>query len=284
MNNTFNFNRFGKVISADSRKYYRNFGITVAILSSLTLVLWLLTLVFSFTMPTFVRWGMIYLAVVLACIMVPAKAFGDINLKREGIRFAMMPASNLEKFLSYAFFCLLTPVVVFLLSWGLDSLLTALPFGGFTHYIKSFGLMESVQNFAMEMGELTEADMVGDDYEAFQSFSGKFDSSYLFSHIVRIIFTVGIFMFGNLLFKTHKTAKTLACMIGISYVITMLMQSFFLSRGIYPWQHEVNTASMDLESLTNYTSRAMLLGNIFRSLLAVALYVGLFFKLKTQKY
>ena len=284
MNNTFNFNRFGKVISADGRKYYRNFGITVAILSSLTLVLWLLTLVFSFTMPTFVRWGMIYLAVVLACIMVPAKAFGDINLKREGIRFAMMPASNLEKFLSYAFFCLLTPVVVFLLSWGLDSLLTALPFGGFTHYIKSFGLMESVQNFAMEMGELTEADMVGDDYEAFQSFSGKFDSSYLFSHIVRIIFTVGIFMFGNLLFKTHKTAKTLACMIGISYVITMLMQSFFLSRGIYPWQHEVNTASMDLESLTNYTSRAMLLGNIFRSLLAVALYVGLFFKLKTQKY
>ena len=284
MNNTFNFNRFGKVISADSRKYYRNFGITVAILSSLTLVLWLLTLVFSFTMPTFVRWGMIYLAVVLACIMVPAKAFGDINLKREGIRFAMMPASNLEKFLSYAFFCLLTPVVVFLLSWGLDSLLTALPFGGFTHYIKSFGLMESVQNYAMEMGELTEADMVGDDYEAFQSFSGKFDSSYLFSHIVRIIFTVGIFMFGNLLFKTHKTAKTLACMIGISYVITMLMQSFFLSRGIYPWQQEVNTASMDMESLTNYTSHAMLLGIIFRSLLAVALYVGLFFKLKTQKY
>ena len=227
---------------------------------------------------------MIYLAVALACIMVPAKAFGDINLKREGIRFAMMPASNLEKFLSYAFFCLLTPVVVFLLSWGLDSLLTALPFGGFTHYIKSFGLMESVQNFAMEMGEMTEADMVGDDYEAFQSFSGKFDSSYLFSHIERIIFTVGLFMFGNLLFKTHKTAKTLACMIGISYVITLLMQSFFLSRGIYPWQQEVNTASMDMESLTNYTSRTMLLGNIFRSLLAVALYVGLFFKLKTQKY
>ena len=70
MNNTFNFNRFGKVISADVRKYYRNFGITVAILISLTLVLWLLTLVFSFTMPTFVRWGMIYLAVALACIMV----------------------------------------------------------------------------------------------------------------------------------------------------------------------------------------------------------------------
>ena len=284
MNNTFNFNRFGKVISADGRKYYRNFGITVAILSSLTLVLWLLTLVFSFTMPTFVRWGMIYLAVALACIMVPAKAFGDINLKREGIRFAMMPASNLEKFLSYAFFCLLTPVVVFLLSWGLDSLLTALPFGGYSHYIKSFGIMESVQNFAMEMGEMTEADMVGDDYEAFQAFSGKFDSGYLFSHIVRIVFTVGLFMFGNLLFKTHKTAKTLACMIGISYVITMLMQSFFLSRGIYPWQQEVNTASMDMESLTNYTSHAMLLGIIFRSLLAVALYVGLFFKLKTQKY
>ena len=284
MNNTFNFNRFGKVLATDGRKYYRNFGITLAILSGLTLVLWLLTLIFNFTMPTIARWGMIYLAVCLAYIMVPAKAFGDINMQRDGVRFAMLPASNLEKFLSYALFCLLTPVVVFFLSWGVDSLLTALPFGGFSHYIKSFRLMDTVQNFAMEMGEMTEADMVGQDYESFKSFANDFDSRFITQLIVGIIFSVGIFMLGNLFFKSHKTAKTLACMIGISYVFSMIMQAFFVSRGIFPWQMEANTASMTMESLTDYTSSAMVFGVVLRSLLAIGLYIGIFFKLKTQKY
>ena len=255
MNNTFNFNRFGKVFVADGRKYYRNFGITVAILSGLTLVLWLLTLIFNFTMPTIARWGMIYLAVCLAYIMVPAKAFGDINLQREGVRFAMLPASNLEKFLSYALFCLLTPVVVFFLSWGVDSLLTALPFGGFSHYIKSFRLMDMVQNFAMEMGELTEADMAGEDYESFKTFANDFSSQYTARRIVGIIFSVGIFMFGNLLFKSHKTAKTLLCAIGISYVFIMILQAFFVSRGIFPWLQNASVGvSMDMESLADHTA------------------------------
>ena len=284
MNNTFNFNRFGRVLVADCRKCYRNFGLTLAILGGLTLVLWLLTLVFNFTMPTLARWGMIYVAVFLACIMVPAKAFGDINLPRDGVRFAMLPASNLEKFLSYAILCLLAPVVVFFLSWGVDSLLTALPFGGFTHYIKSFGLMETVENFAMEIGEMTEADKVDPDYFTYKDLADRIDSGYLFNRILHVLFLVGVFMLGNLLFKTHKTAKTLACVMGVSYAISMIMQMFFVSRGIYPWLQEASTSSMDFESLTDFTTHAMLFKNIIRSLLTIGLYIGLFFKLKTQKY
>ena len=112
MNNTFNINRFGKLLAFDSRKYLRNFGITLAILCGLNLVLWLLTLIFGFTMPTLPRYLVIYLAVFLGMLLVPSKAFGDINLSREGIRYAMLPVSNLEKFLSYTLFCLLTPVVI----------------------------------------------------------------------------------------------------------------------------------------------------------------------------
>ena len=283
MNNTFNFNRFGKVLATDGRKYYRNFGITLAILSGLTLVLWLLTLIFNFTMPTIARWGMIYLAVCLAYIMVPAKAFGDINMQREGVRFAMLPASNLEKFLSYALFCLLTPVVVFFLSWGVDSLLTALPFGGFKHYIKGFGIFNAMENFVTEMS-YADADMSDEGDMVFKDFANTFGKGYSFNMIVGIIFNVGLFMLGNLFFKSHKTAKTLACLIGISYVISMIMQAFFVSRGIFPWQMESNTASMTMESLTDYTSSAMVFGIVLRSLLAIGLYIGIFFKLKTQKY
>ena len=283
MNNTFNINRFGSLLAYDGRKYIRNFGITFAILCGLNLVLWLLTLIFNFTMPTLPRWGVIYLAVFLGIIMVPAKAFGDINLPREGVRFAMLPVSNLEKYLSYVLFCLLTPVAIVLGSWAIDSLLTLLPFGGFEHYIKHFGILGMMQDFLMEIGELAEQDLT--EEENFDTFMNMFGSGYDWSLIIGTIFSVGIFMFGNLLFKSHKTAKTLACMIGISYVTSMLMQAFMFSRGIFPWMNGNSMGvSADLDSISGFVNGAMSFSNIVNAILTIGLYIGLFFKLKTQKY
>lgn len=285
MNNTFNINRFGHLLAYDGRKYIRNFGITLAILCGLNLVLWLLTLIFGFSMPTLARWGIIYLAVFLGVIMVPARAFGDINLSREGVRFAMLPVSNLEKYLSYVLFCLLTPVVIIFGSWAIDSLLTLLPLGGFNHYIKHFGIFGMLQDFLMEVGAINDAGVVGDTNGDIQKVFSMFGSSYDWSLIIGTIFSVGIFMFGNLLFKTHKTAKTLACMIGISYLVSMLMQSFLMTKGIFPWVNgDTMGISADIDTITNYVNGAMDFSNIINAILTIGLYIGLFFKLKTQKY
>ena len=282
MNNTFDINRFGSLLAYDGRKYLRNFGITLAILCGLNIVLWLLTLLFNFTMPTLPRWGIIYLALFLGIIMVPAKAFGDINLPREGVRFAMLPVSNLEKYLSYVLFCLLTPVAIVLGSWAIDSLLTLLPFGGFEHYIKHFGILGMMQDFVVEIGALNDTGVVqGEDIDILHMFG----PNYNWSLIIGTIFSVGIFMFGNLLFKTHKTAKTLACMIGISYVVSLLMQAFLFSRGIFPWMNGNSMGvSADLDSISGFVNGAMSFSNIINAILTIGLYIGLFFKLKTQKY
>ena len=168
MNNTFNFNRFGKLLAMDGRKYLRNFGITLAILCSLNVGTWLLTAVFGFAMPVFVRWMVIYVAVFLSCILVPAKAFGDINLPRDGVRYAMLPVSNWEKYLSYVLYCIMTPVVVALVSWGLDSLLTLIPAGGFQSFIKSLGMMGAMSDFMSQLadpsGVLDPSDLTEDYY------------------------------------------------------------------------------------------------------------------------
>lgn len=285
MNNTFNINRFGKLLALDGRKYLRNFGITLAILSGLTLVLWLLTLIFGFTMPSIARWALGYVAVLLALILVPAKAFGDINRSREGVRFAMLPSSNQEKFLSYVLFCLLTPFACLLLYWGIDTLLTLLPFGGYQHSIRGLGIRNVMGNFVTEIGELANEDIVGEDYESYQEFMSIFNQQYNWSMIIDLIFNAGLFMFGNLLFKTHKTAKTLAILIGVSYILTMVMQMVFLSKGIYYWQ-EANTTgvSMDVGGLKNFSTTSSIISNIFHTILAIGIYIGLYFKLKTQKY
>ena len=285
MNNTFNINRFGSLLAFDGKKYIRSFGLSLAILCGLNLVLWLLTLIFNFTMPTFPRWGVIYFAVFLGIIMVPSKAFGDINLSREGVRFAMLPVSNLEKYLSYVFFCLLTPVAIILGSWAIDSLLTLLPFGGFEHYIKHFGMFSMMQDFLTEVGALNDSGVVGDADVDIQAVFDKFGSSYEWGTIIGTIFSVGIFMFGNLLFKTHKTAKTLACMIGISYIISLFMQSFFFAKGIYPWlDGDTMGISSDIDSITGFINGAMAYSNIINLILTIGLYIGIYYKLKTQKY
>lgn len=285
MNNTFNINRFGSLLAFDGKKYIRSFGLSLAILCGLNLVLWLLTLIFNFTMPTFPRWGVIYFAMFLGIIMVPSKAFGDINLSREGVRFAMLPVSNLEKYLSYVFFCLLTPVAIILGSWAIDSFLTLLPFGGFEHYIKHFGMFSMMQDFLTEIGALNDSGVVGDADVDIQAVFDKFGSSYEWGTIIGTIFSVGIFMFGNLLFKTHKTAKTLACMIGISYIISLFMQSFFFAKGIYPWlDGDTMGISSDIDSITGFINGAMAYNIIINLILTIGLFIGIYYKLKTQKY
>lgn len=284
MNNTFNINRFGKLLAFDGRKYIRNFGITLAILCGLNLVLWLLTLIFGFTMPTLPRYLVIYLAVFLGMLLVPSKAFGDINLSREGIRYAMLPVSNLEKFLSYTLFCLLTPVVIIFGSWALDSLLTLLPFGGFTHYIKSFRLSGALQNFFMEIGELSEVEMTDEGFVVYQQFMDKFGPAYNLQLIISLIFSVGIFMLGNLLFKTHKAGKTLACMIGITYVISMFMQLFLIHKG-FPWMSGQPLGDAPtFDTLADFATSTLTYNNIVHTILLIGLYIGIFLKLKTQKY
>lgn len=281
MNNTFNINRFGKLFAFDGRKYIRNFGLTLAILGGLNLVLWLLTLIFGFSMPTLPRYGMIWLAVSLGTIMVPAKTFGDINLPREGVRFAMLPVSNLEKYLSYAFFCLLTPVIILFGSWAIDSLLTLLPFGGFDHYIRHVSFYGIMQDFITEIGELAEQDLSGEDLGSFQIIMSMFGPAYHYAIILSFIFTAGIFMLGNLLFKTHKTGKTLAVTIGVSYVVSMILQATLLSLKSSLLIHPEN---IDIVTLTDFTNSMLTASNIINTILTIGIYIGLFFKLKTQKY
>ena len=232
-------------------------------------------------MPTLPRYGMIWLAVSLGTIMVPAKTFGDINLPREGVRFAMLPVSNLEKYLSYAFFCLLTPVIILFGSWAIDSLLTLLPFGGFDHYIRHVSFYGIMQDFITEIGELAEQDLSGEDLGSFQIIMSMFGPAYHYAIILSFIFTAGIFMLGNLLFKTHKTGKTLAVTIGVSYVVSMILQATLLSLKSSLLIHPEN---IDIVTLTDFTNSMLTASNIINTILTIGIYIGLFFKLKTQKY
>ena len=264
MNNTFNFNRFGKLLAMDGKKYLRNFGITLAILCSLNIATWLLTAVFGFTMPTFVRWMVIYVAVFLSCILVPAKAFGDINLPREGVRYAMLPVSNWEKYLSYVLYCIMTPVVVILVSYGIDSLLTLLPVGGFDSYIKSFGMMNTMSDFFKQLADpsvvLDPSDLT-EDYYLGLNMMNKVGTVEVWHYLVGFLFTIGFFM------------------MGVNYISSTILQVVMFSSNIFNFISDAN-----IESIADMIGSMMWVSFAINCVLTIALYIGIFFKLKTQKY
>ena len=276
MNNTFNFNRFCKVVSLDVKRYINQFGLTFLILCAMPIVLWLLTLVFGFTMPRIARFGVAYIAVFLSAILVPSKAFGHINLQREGVSFAMLPASSLEKFLSIAIICILTPVLVMACSYVVDSLLVLLPFGGFDEFV-SGGTIKSVSSYMF-------LEVYGDgaDSKAFvMDVLGDLVSHEEIRYFSSMMFYIALFLFGNSLFKTHKTAKTLVILIVFSYAVSMIVR---IVAGLGYIPAEWVTQGIDYNVLLDKVRTVKLLSGIIYALITLGLFIGTFFKVKNQKY
>lgn len=204
MNNTFDFKRFGQVLAKDWKNYFRNFGISLIVWSCIPVLFWIVTLIFDVKMDADARIAIIASLVYSVLVFVPSKVYGKANLSRDGVSFAILPATNVEKFFSMLIYCsVLTPIIVGLGSWAVDTLLTLFPFGGFEGFVM---LPKS------RLGSLLAAIVC---------------SVLLFS---------SIFVFGNMVFKKRKAGKTIAWGMLIIFVITMILQLFNFWDAFVRWE------------------------------------------------
>ena len=205
MNNTFSFNRFKNLLLKDGKMYIRNYGTSLIVWCSLNAIYWIFNLLFgSETMPP-IRFGMLCTWTALAMMMVPSKVYGNANLSREGVGFAMMPASSLEKFVSMFVYCaVVTPIVVFFGGYLIDAFLSVFPFGGFEKPIRLYSLNEIIR-----MANDTEGVVNAGDFEL--SIEQVFPIGVMRTSLyVGIIQWAAIFMLGNMLFKKHKAGRLLS--------------------------------------------------------------------------
>ena len=204
MNNTFDMKRFGQVLAKDWKNYFRNFGISLIVWSSIPVLFWIATLVLDFTMISAARTIIIGSLVFFVLIFVPSKVYGKANLSRDGVNFATLPATNLEKFFSMLIYCsILTPIFVGLGSWAVDTLLTLLPFGGFVDFVVLPKWHLGMMLFSIACAGL------------------------LFS---------SIFLLGNMIFKKRKAGKTIAWGLLIVFVLTMILQVFHFWEAFVRWE------------------------------------------------
>ena len=278
MNNTFSLNRFKNLLLKDGKMYIRNFGTSLIVWCCLNAIFWIFNLLFgSSTMPP-VRFGMLCIWTALAMMMVPSKVYGNANLSREGVGFAMMPVSSLEKFISMFIYCaIVTPIVVFFGGYLVDAFLSIFPFGGFEKPIRLYSINEIIQMFNDTEGVVRAGEM---DFPIEQVFPIGVMRTSLYANIIQ---WSAIFMLGNMLFKKHKAGKTIACYLGISYLISMIMGLVFFNREIMEgWiaKFEGMSTEQQIQWFQNATTWGMVVGIIITLLLLFFTYR----KIKTQKY
>ncbi len=279
MNNTFSFNRFKNLLLKDGKMYIRNFGTSLIVWCSLNAIFWIFNLLFgSETMPP-VRFGMLCTWTALAMMMVPSKVYGNANLSREGVGFAMMPASSLEKFVSMFVYCaIVTPIVVFFGGYLVDTLLSLFPFGGFDKPIRLYTLNEIVSRMmtdnegVVQMGELS--------ISATTLFPIGVIRTSLYMGIIQ---WAALFMLGNMLFKKHKAGKTFACYLGISYLFSMLFGLLVVSSDrIEQWLESLE--DLPAEEVVRLWHNATIWGMIISIVITAVLLYFTYRKIKTQKY
>ena len=278
MNNTFSFNRFKNLLLKDGKMYIRNFGSTLIVLCCMTAILWIFTLLFGKSADGASRFAIIVASAALAMMLVPSKVYGKANLSREGVDFAMMPTSSLEKFVSMFIYCaIVTPIVVFFGGYLIDAFLSVFPFGGFEKPIRLYSLNEIIR-----MANDTEGVVNVGDFEL--SLEQVFPIGVMRTSLyVGIIQWAAIFMLGNMLFKKHKAGKTIACYLGIGYLLSMIFGQVFLTNGrLERWITKIGY--MPIEQKLQLYHNWMVGGMIFGIIITGVLLYFTYRKIKTQKY
>lgn len=211
MNNTFDWNRFCKVVHKDFRNLWPMFGATALVLSTLPFCVWLLSLVINhrFIIGPDFRVVMIIMVSSIAAIMLPSRLYRTINLRNEGIYYAMLPASKLEKFISILLFTfIVAPVAVYLGSMLLDIILCLLPAGPYRQW-----LWQGVCGFPV-FNVINDGDIASAGIH-----SGWFTAAMWTSFLA----SPALFLYAATLFKKHKVLYTILVLYLIEFVGSIIL-------------------------------------------------------------
>lgn len=213
MNNIFEWKRFSKVVKKDFNNLWSTFGITMIILAAIPFAIWLLALVIdhSLTISPGFRVVMLMTVAEFAAIMLPSRLYRTMNLRNEGISFAMLPASKLEKFISLLFFTfIVAPVFVYIGSLVMDIILSMLPASPYRQWIWQSNLGFPVINVVVDSTNITSINNLHNGW-----ITAAIWTSFLGSP--------SIFLFAATLFKKHKVLYTLLCIYLIEFVSCIIL-------------------------------------------------------------
>lgn len=226
MNNVFSWDRFCKVVHKDFSNIWQHVGSTLLIITLLPIAAWLLWLAINSmtpvgNIPAEVRWGFIIGCACFVSIMVPSRMYRTCNVNKEGIYFAMLPASKLEKYLSMVLFSVIVcPLLSLCGGIVLDLLLTLLPFGPYKDWIWQPTMLDLVRE-SYDIAAATNS-------EEFLVYSKWLKPARIVALcIVAYLGSCATFLFTNTIFKKHKVLMTFLWIWLIEFAIQLIATPVF---------------------------------------------------------
>ncbi len=279
MNNTFNINRFGKILKHDGLNFFPNIILALAIIWAIPVIVFLFTSLMPSDETTqlydpFSRIDIISTLSTIVLIIAPARLYKTCNDPRKGIVYAMLPASTLEKFLSMVFYCVIvTPIIYIVGALAIDTILALLngPYEGFavSYYFDTFAKINAV----------FERDNITIDESWILYYKSLSPTFMIVLSALGTLTISSIFMFGNMIFKRHKTGK----MIGILIIMFIIFMIVLINYAVHT---EVLTHNIeDKAEFVKYTIFLIMNAIFYAEIIVSALMLfGVYRKIKTQKY
>ena len=213
MNEVFDIKRFGKLVQFEVVNYMPRFFKSLLIFASIIFAMWMLSVTMDSDMWAASRAHLVQFLFTLAVTLSPFIVYKDVNNRKKGYIYAMIPASTLEKLLSMIVICV---VVVQLLSYAVleatDILLWLLSQAG----IGSFVNLDLYNPFADNWGTVTLNN--GD--------IGEFGLPLLDSFLSTEVPIFYAMMF-NVIFRKNKVVKTILFNMALAFVTVVLTVAVF---------------------------------------------------------
>ncbi len=282
MNNTLDINRFGKILKHDGLNFFPNMILALAILWAIPIIIYLFTSLIpsdetSKVFDAFSRISTIDFIKKIAIIIAPVRLYKYCNDSRQGITYAMLPASTLEKFLSMVIYCVIvTPIIYIAGALVIDSLLALFhgPYNGFAvaYYFDSFAQFDH---------SIEKSQLVFNEEDALLLFNSISSTYMLIIGLLGTLMLSSIFMFGNMIFKKHKTAKMIGILILLAIILMIVFVNYVANNeNIFNHAYKDNSE----EFIRRLIYIAMNIMFYTELIVSALLLFGVYRKIKTQKY
>ena len=213
MNEVFDIKRFGKLVQYEVVNYMPRFFKSLLIFASIIFAIWMLSITVDIDLWEGGRAPLVQFLFTLAVILSPFIVYKDINNRKKGYIYAMIPASTLEKLLSMIVLCcVLVQILSYAVLEATDMILWLLSQAG----IGSFLQFDIYNPFADSLATVTLRN--GD--------VGEFNLPLLDSFLSTEVPIFYAMMF-NVIFRKNKVLKTILFNIALAFVSVILMTMLF---------------------------------------------------------
>lgn len=260
MNDIFDFNRFGKLFVYECTNYLPRYMRGLIVFSSVIFAAWMLTI--SISAPMRDRTELISVLFTFALFLSPYFIYKDMNNRKKGYSYAMIPASTLEKLLSM---CLVSMLVVPVMVYASLTLTDAVLYG-----LSSLGI-----------GRFTGFTLYNPFEIAFEEFGAPVGSI-----IIALLSSISAAMMFNSIFRKNKIIKSVLFNMAVGFLFVMTMITIVHSTNYEFWVDLARSVERFFEAYSYEEVLALYnnLATLFHIVLtAVALSIT-YFRIKRVNY